>query len=270
VNGPNVIYELHRRRLFVVPLDPSTRAPLVAWGAVDDQGHPSKPLFRQSITIGADLPYTAWLSWWWSRWPDAGAAVLCGRSRVLTVDVDPQHGGDASLKALCEEITLPSTFTVKTPHGAHLYFKVERSVRSTVSVLAPGLDIRSHRALATVPPTPGYSIWDDRPIAPAPIELLQRCPKPIYGTNKIARPRLGQSTMTSQECAALIDDACVKILVAPEGVRHDTVYGQARRVLKHTGDLEADRLLLKAALENGLPAYEAQRCIADARRRSGW
>jgi Bifunctional DNA primase/polymerase, N-terminal len=270
MHPPDIVFDLHRRGLWLVPTDPQTKVPLLPWAHVDDHGFPAEPTFRESIIVGSSLPYSTWLRFWSSTYPGCGWAVLTGRSKLLVLDCDPQHGGDVSLRRLCEEVTLPATFMIRTPHGAHLYYRVERPVRSTVSVLAPGLDIRSHRALATVPPTPNYSIWDDRPIAPAPIELLKRCPKPIYGTNKIARPRLGQSRMTSHECAALLDDACAKIVAALPGVRHDTVYGQARRVLKHTGDLEADRLLLKAALENGLPAHEAARCITDARRRSGW
>lgn len=63
---------------------------------------------------------------------------------VVDVDVRNGKGGEASLLALQEKHgELPTTFMVRTPSGGrHLYFKTSTPVKSSVSKLAPGIDIR--------------------------------------------------------------------------------------------------------------------------------
>src|SRR3954447_23686594 len=53
---------------------------------------------------------------WWSRWPDANIGGRAGAASGRDVlDVDPRHGGDASLAELeAENGALPTTLVAKT------------------------------------------------------------------------------------------------------------------------------------------------------------
>ena len=85
---------------------------------------------------------------WWTQWPDANIAVVCGRqSGVVVLDVDMKHGvnGEASLRALeAKHAPLPATVESITPHGGRqLWFKAPQfDVKNSVGKLGPGLDIR--------------------------------------------------------------------------------------------------------------------------------
>jgi putative DNA primase/helicase len=84
---------------------------------------------------------------WWKRWPAANIGLVTGiASGLVVLDVDPRHGGDASLAQL-EQVhgTLPDTPEVLTGGGGrHLFFKHPgRIVRNDAGKkLGPGLDIR--------------------------------------------------------------------------------------------------------------------------------
>src|SRR5690348_1234017 len=39
---------------------------------------------------------------WWSIWPDAPIGLAAGANGLAILDVDPYHGGEASLAALCQ------------------------------------------------------------------------------------------------------------------------------------------------------------------------
>ena len=48
---------------------------------------------------------------WWERWPAANVTIACGGpARLLVVDVDPDNGGEASMRRLeAEHGALPDT-----------------------------------------------------------------------------------------------------------------------------------------------------------------
>src|SRR5688572_11837531 len=61
---------------------------------------------------------------WWEQWRDANIAMPTGRaSGLIVVDVDPRHGGDASLAALEEKYgPLPETLESRTGGGGTHFF----------------------------------------------------------------------------------------------------------------------------------------------------
>jgi len=278
------VLDLHQRGLFLIPVDPGTRRPLIAWGHVDDHGHPDGPRCR-GVVIGSGLPYSAWLRYWWERWPDAGAAVLTGRSRLLLVDSDPRHDGDRSLRQLCRELALPRTLTVRTRGGGlHLYYRLRQRHhlrKSTVGKLAPGLDVRSERGLAVCPPTPGYEVVDGAVVAEVPAPLLARCPAaPTTTTGTTTRSGSGSSTSsrgyqtlprTDNEVQSAIAHTIDKIKASAPGARHSTVYGMSRWLFGYCIDDDIDELLLQAAVHDSPPeSYKRnyKRAISDARRKA--
>jgi bifunctional DNA primase/polymerase-like protein len=92
---------------------------------------------------------------WWSRWPAANVAVVTGRvSGVVVLDVDPRGGGDASLAALEDRWGRlpPAPETLTGGGGRHVWMRSGGDDLPTARV-APGLDLKAHAGLVTVPPS---------------------------------------------------------------------------------------------------------------------
>jgi hypothetical protein len=96
---------------------------------------------------------------WWSSYPIANIAVATGRvSGVFVLDVDIKNGrdGEAGLRQLEQKHgKLPPTIEAITPSkGRHLWFRMPaHPVQNSVSVLAPGLDIRGDGGYVVAPPS---------------------------------------------------------------------------------------------------------------------
>jgi hypothetical protein len=84
------------------------------------------------------------VSHWWECMPHCNVGVAT-RS-VVALDIDPRHGGDASLQQLEEKQgQLPPTWRVLTGGGGeHILFRAPANVaiRNSAGLLAPGIDIR--------------------------------------------------------------------------------------------------------------------------------
>lgn len=95
---------------------------------------------------------------WWSRWPNANVAIRTGEvSGLVIVDIDPAHGGEATLARLVDEHSeLPAGRVVRTGSGGrHLYFHHPgRPVRNDAGRrLGAGLDIRGDGGYVIAPPS---------------------------------------------------------------------------------------------------------------------
>jgi len=93
---------------------------------------------------------------WWTRQPKANVGVPTGTALgSFVLDIDGPEG-EASLAALEQEHgPLPATLEQKTGRGRHLFFLMPNSgdVRSSVSQLGPGLDIRGTGGYVVVAPS---------------------------------------------------------------------------------------------------------------------
>jgi hypothetical protein len=262
--------------LYPIPVNPRTRDPLVPWGELDRLGYrpgrhawPADPDLGAKLHIGERLPYAALLFEWWGRWPLAGAAVLTGLSRLLVVDVDPRNGGHHTLARLLQARPLPATRVVRTRGGGlHLYYRTTTLVKSKAGLLGVGVDVKSAGGLAFSPPTPGYELLERRPVAPAPDWLVRHCPKPYRGGGR--RPaKLAFDDPTVQ---AAVDHAVRKILDAPPGSQHDTIYGQARYAYKRCLDDQVTHALYEAAATIAPESWRRpnwEQAITDARAKEG-
>lgn len=126
---------------------------------------------------------------WWTRWPAANVGIPTGeRSGLLVIDVDPRHGGTASLEALeAKHGELPATKTTKTGSGGrHIMLKYpagEKIGNSAGTKLGEGLDVRGEGGYIVAPPsrtTGPYEALDKRPPADSPAWL----PKALRGPQK--------------------------------------------------------------------------------------
>lgn len=123
---------------------------------------------------------------WWRRWPDANIGIVTGKaSGLLVLDVDPRHGGDATLAELEREHgRLPDTVESLTGGGGrHILFRCPGyPVKSGAGTLGPGLDVKADGGYIVAPPSLHLrgrryewevsSHPDDIPIAEPPAWLL--------------------------------------------------------------------------------------------------
>jgi hypothetical protein len=128
---------------------------------------------------------------WWQMWPTAGIAIATGAG-LSVIDIDPRHGGDASLAELERQHgSLPDTYRVLTGGGGtHVYLAVDRPIGNRAG-LAPGLDLRGDGGYVVAPPSLHKSgrcyTWelgaspDDVPLAPSPAWLLDLIRAPAEG-----------------------------------------------------------------------------------------
>lgn len=222
-----------------------------------------------------DLPDEAQIAAWWRRWPGAGVALRTGGATGLVVlDVDPDHGGDASLEALTRaEGDLPATLAVVTGGGGrHFYFSApDAHLRNDAGrVLGPGLDIRADGGIVIAPPTRHVSgrryEWTEGPLTPLPAWMATRLqrpdrdePTPIPAVTEL------RGGATRYGTAALAEET-LAVARAAEGSRNHTLNRAAFCIgqLVAGGEVAVDDAvghLLSAAIGVGLPEGEARATI---------
>jgi Bifunctional DNA primase/polymerase, N-terminal len=94
---------------------------------------------------------------WWRLWPEANIGIRTGReSGLVVLDVDVQHGGAATLKALeAEHGALPDTARTLTGGGGNHYLFAHpgSEIRNSSGTLGPGLDVRADSGYIVAPPS---------------------------------------------------------------------------------------------------------------------
>lgn len=123
----------------VFPVSRTTKRPYVKYSALKADPEQARQMFEQFP--GADLG-------------------LRTDAPLVVVDVDPAHGGAISPD-------WPATLTASTPSGGvHLYYTTGKFVKSSQSVVAPGVDVRGHNnGYVVAPPSPGREWIRDVPMA---------------------------------------------------------------------------------------------------------
>ncbi len=124
---------------------------------------------------------------WWTQQPTANVGIATGTlSQLFVLDVDPDKGGDDSLRKLEARYgPLPVTIEVITGGGGHHYYFQHPGVSlgNSAGKLGPGLDIRTDGGQVVAPPSvhpdtgrtyewEGAHHPDDIPPAPAPAWLI--------------------------------------------------------------------------------------------------
>lgn len=222
---------------------------------------------------------------WWTRWPDANVGIATGAvSRLVVLDVDPRHGGDESLAALCDEFApLPPTHTIRTGGGGvHYYFRHPGvDVPSRNGHVGAGLDIKANRGYVVAPPSvhasgAAYECIEEREPAHLPPWLLARvlAPRPRApaadrawgGRDGVRGSRAVEPGGGTPYGLAALEHECEAVAMAPEGKRRDTLNTAALKLgqLVAGGEL-ADELararLAAAAQTAGLPDDEIRRTV---------
>ena len=155
------------------------------WAVVPAAERGKRPIVRWQ-PYQHRLPSETTIRKWFNRWPNANLSVVTGAvSGIVVLDVDPQHGGEESLKTLEDRFgRLPVTVEAITGgSGRHLYFAHPGfNVRNRAG-MAAGLDLTGDGGVIIVPPSVHPSgkpyHWrrghcpDECTLAPLPVWLLE-------------------------------------------------------------------------------------------------
>lgn len=222
-------------------------------------------------------------------WPDAEAGEEAARERfeqctahgvalltrgLMVIDQDRGHAdgvdGVASFAALLEahggDIPSEAPCVRSRRVGAHVYLAAPAGVtmRSSASKISPGVDIKAGRALATCPPTPGYSWLSPlTPLAdlpPAPDWLIRLAcppPPPVY--------RPVQPIQGERYAEKVFHGELNAVAMAAKGQRNAVLFKAAARL----GDLVGAGMLgADMAAQGLLVAAEACCLVRDDGRRA--
>jgi hypothetical protein len=148
---------------------------------------------------------------------------------IVVVDVDPRHGGD---KTLTEHLSwLPPTRTHRSKSGGqHLIYRYPpqgiRNFTGTDKNGLPGIELKSDGYGVVWPPSPGYSVLDDRPMADCPDRLCELAAPPQLKNNASHA-----SLLTGQTPKPIYDTICSLI---PLPFNQRRVTGALRELLRTT------------------------------------
>jgi putative DNA primase/helicase len=178
---------------------------------------------------------------WWSWWPDANVGLATG-SGLLVLDVDPRHGGDASLADLERQHgALPDTPRALTGGGGtHYLLQIDRPIGNKIAI-APGLDLRGDGGFIVAPPSRHASgtvyRWDvtahpdETPLAPAPRWLLDLCASPRARASDASGDEL--HLVEGERNCGLFREACAW---RRRGIGHAALLDMLRAVNAHHVD----------------------------------
>lgn len=173
----------------------------------------------------------------WNAAPDSNIGIAT--ANYLVVDVDPRHGGDASLAALELTEDWPETVeTITQSGGRHRIYRLTPgvTVANSKGKLGPGIDVKSYGGLIVAP---GSTIegrqyrWADgksprdRHTAMAPQWLIVRCKAP-RPKSADAGKRIVEEDDAAQEAA--FDYISRLAPEAEDGERNDTAYKVAAKL----------------------------------------
>jgi hypothetical protein len=189
-------------------------------------------------------------------------------SGLVVVDVDTKDDKPGLDWLEQHSVALPFTRTHRTVSGGiHLLFAFpdDAAVGSSQSRIAPGVDVRGAGGYAIVPPSPGYSVVMDWPVAEMPawlVEANQRPPEPAPAPLVRRQPPKDATAAGVQRLLSLIEF----VATTPEGERNGRLFWAACRAAEAAADgempaEEAASALEQAAYAAGLRGPEVRRTI---------
>jgi hypothetical protein len=201
------------------------------WSIIPIRSGDKRPLVRWE-EFQYRRPHVEEVHAWFSGWPEAGVGVVTGAvSGLVVLDIDPRHGGEASLERLQKQYDrLPSTLQCRSGGGGrHLYFAHPRAPIRSKAGFAPGVDLRGEGGYVVAPPSLHASglryVWvgDRKPkisdLTPLPDWVLQLA---------VDQPRrLGHSI--AYWCRLVREGV-------REGERNNTIASLAGHLLRHGVD----------------------------------
>lgn len=192
---------------------------------------------------------------------------------VVDIDVREERNGMAWLDA--NHDALPPTRKHRTRSGGvHLVFawNAQHPVRNSASRIANGVDVRGDGGFVIVPPTPGYEVLSDAPVAHAPQWLLTAAKAP----GAVLQPKelLRGPGPIQERLRGRLARSYAAVAHAGEGSRNDTLNREAflLSLLVKDGLLDRDTVyaeMCHAAFRAGLPQPEVRATLHSAMSAAG-
>ena len=188
------------------------------------------------------------------------------RSGIAALDIDNKPGGLDWFEANRDK--LPATRTHRTRSGGlHLWFKHRAGLRSSVSAIAPGIDIRADGGSCIWWPAAGLPVLSAGPLAEWP-EWLAPPPKPAW-TPPPAAPWAGNDRRARAYAEAAMRRAVDRVATAAPGTRNATLNRETFGLLRltSTGGLHAGEIaeaMAHAAIAAGLDRREIEATLRSA------
>jgi hypothetical protein len=162
---------------------------------------------------------------------------------VVIIDVDRKENRQGGDWLAANSHRMPQTRTIRTGSGGlHIYLKHPgQRVKNSNDKIAPGIDVRGDGGYVIVPPSPGYSVADDAPIADMPDWILAVvCPPEPVHVHQAPRPVRSSSEGGTAYGLAALDDECRAIDRAYFGQQEATLNSSALKIgaLVAGGELE--------------------------------
>jgi hypothetical protein len=211
-------------------------------------------------------------------------AVPCGQlavrtgavSGLLVVDIDPDHGGNASFANLIARSLVPRTLSVQTGSwGTHLYYRHPgQHMPSRPMPRRKGIDIKADGGYVVLPPSIHHRTgrpyqwrygWDE--VEEMPPALVTAClpPMPAKSPTPQNRPITTQQGGGISHPDKLLNAHLDAVRRAAEGHRRTTLYGAARGVARMVAARAIEHTTAVAALtEVGREAGQTEREIRAA------
>jgi hypothetical protein len=219
---------------------------------------------------------------WWQRWPGANVAIRTGAvSGLVVIDVDPPHGGGASLDALVQRHgALPEGRAVRTGSGgAHLYLAHPggRVANSAGTKLGPGIDVRCDGGYVIAPPSRhpsgGSYTWvpGSSRLPEVPAWMLDHLRPPERRPSPPSRTDCRSWGTSSAWARTALDRELDLVRAATEGNRNATLNRAAFSLGQIVGGggldaAEVESLLLGTAGGIGLSERESRLTVASGMR----
>lgn len=197
---------------------------------------------------------------WSKRFQDANIAIATGRSSgVVVLDVDGDAGFESLEHLKSRGLRFPDGPSSKTGRGLHIYMKHDKVMKSSVSKLGPGLDIRADGGSIIAPPSIHASgveyTWihspEDMPLAHFPMAGLLMLYKPKV---RVSRPAPHQHDLRE------LTDRVSRAQPGSRNCELNAAAYMAGRLVRDGLVTEKDALsaLIQAAMASGLPERESR------------
>ena len=261
------------RGWFVFPIRPNRKAPAVFR---DWEGRATRDRATLHRWFGGPIRFNIGIATGPSNLVvvDLDSAASAGKSVPLEGALDGGRQALARLAGDAGQVVPADTFSVRTPHGLHLYFVApsEIEVRNSASRLAPQVDVRAVGGYVLAPASVvagrRYRVSCPLPPVPLPSWLLSRLRAPGVDS-AVPPPAPGASRRVAYVEAALQGEAR-NVAAAALGTRNQTLFVAAARL----GGFVAAGVLAEATARatligacaghigvNGFDHAEAQRTV---------
>jgi hypothetical protein len=259
---------------YVVPVYPPKNS-ICTCAAGDKCEHPGKHPRTKHGSRDATTD-RAIIEGWFRRWPNSNIGLMLSLSDLIAIDVDPRHGGDATLADLEAKYgPLPATVqTLSGGGGRHFIFKApDGTIKGGANKLGPGLDV-IHKGCIIVPPSlhvsgNRYTFQPDfdpieMPVAPLPpwvLSLIQPPPRAAVTSSAPGRPLDSRNRRAKPYIEKALQDEIAAVRTATDGARNDAMNVAAFNLgtLVGSGYLDratVERELTTTALAAGLSERE--------------